>query len=136
MFKYSKDGVSVLTTQDTRRKKQSGLYPIKIQIVFNRNQRYYITGKELSKEEWKLLPSTKNTKFISIRSDIKNSFEKVEKAVRSLVEDDSFSFDELNKSLSNYASETLSMAFQAKIDKLIKEGAIGNADVYTSAYRH
>jgi len=48
MFKYSKDGVSVLTTQDSRRKKQSGLYPVKIQVVYNRIQRYYNTGKELS----------------------------------------------------------------------------------------
>jgi hypothetical protein len=36
MFKYSKDGVSVLTIQDTRKKKQSGLFPIKIQVVCNR----------------------------------------------------------------------------------------------------
>ena len=36
MFKYSKDGVSGLTVQDTRRKKQSGLFPVKIQVVYNR----------------------------------------------------------------------------------------------------
>ncbi|KAA6307338.1 Tyrosine recombinase XerC, partial [termite gut metagenome] len=92
MFKYTKDGVSVLTVQDTRRKKQSGLYPVKIQVVYNRIQRYYSTGKELSIEEWTALADTKSKKLISIRSDIKNSFEKVEDAVRTLVEEGDFSF--------------------------------------------
>ena len=31
MFKYSKDGVSVLTILDTRRAKINGLFPVKVQ---------------------------------------------------------------------------------------------------------
>ena len=46
MFKYTKDGLSILTILDKRRSKQSGSYPVKIQIVFNRIQKYYATGKE------------------------------------------------------------------------------------------
>ncbi len=34
MFKYSKDGVSVLTILDTRRAKINGLFPVKVQVVF------------------------------------------------------------------------------------------------------
>ena len=52
MFKYSKDGVSVLTILDTRRAKINGLFPVKVQVVFRRKQKYYSTGKELSKEDW------------------------------------------------------------------------------------
>ena len=52
MFKYSKDGVSVLTILDIRRAKINGLFPVKVQVVFRRKQKYYSTGKELSKEDW------------------------------------------------------------------------------------
>ena len=34
MFKYSKDGVSVLTILDTRRAKKSGQFPVKVQVVY------------------------------------------------------------------------------------------------------
>ena len=34
MFKYSKDGISVLTILDTRRAKKSGQFPVKVQILY------------------------------------------------------------------------------------------------------
>ena len=52
MFKYSKDGISVLSVLDARRAKISGLFPVKIQVIYNRKQKYYSTGQELSKEDW------------------------------------------------------------------------------------
>ena len=52
MFKYSKDGISVLTILDTRRAKKSGQFPVKVQVVYRRKQKYYSTGKEVSKEDW------------------------------------------------------------------------------------
>jgi hypothetical protein len=42
--------------QDTRKIKKSGLFPVKIQVIYKRVQRYYSTGKELSPEEWTALP--------------------------------------------------------------------------------
>ncbi|MDH6309019.1 integrase/recombinase XerD [Dysgonomonas sp. PFB1-18] len=136
MYKYSKDGVSILTTQDARRKKQSGLYPVKIQVVFNRIQRYYNTGKELSEEDWSALPTTKSPKLMDIRSDIKNSFEKVESIVRTLVEEGSFSFEILNNRLGKCVNDTLNAAFQNRITILNEAGAIGNASTYSCAFRH
>ena len=49
MFKYSKDGISVLTILDTRRAKKSGQFPVKVQVVYRRKQKYYSTGKEVYK---------------------------------------------------------------------------------------
>jgi len=136
MFKYSKDGVSVLTVQDIRRKKQSGLFPVKIQVVNNRIQRYYNTGKALNQADWAVLAETKSKRLISIRSDIKNSFEKVEDAVRSLVEEGDFSFDRLNNRLGKCMNDTLNAAFKAKIESLVEAGAIGNSITYSCAVRH
>jgi len=136
MFKYSKDGISVLTVLDARRKKQSGLFPVKIQVVYNRIQRYYNTGKELSQIDWTALAETKSKRFIEIRSDIKNSFEKVEDVVRTLVEEGNFSFDILNTRLGKCVNETLNAAFQAKIESLVESGAIGNSITYSCSLRH
>ncbi|MDH6310733.1 integrase/recombinase XerD [Dysgonomonas sp. PFB1-18] len=136
MFKYTKDGVSVLTVLDTRRTKQSGLFPIKVQVVYNRKQKYYSTGKELSLNEWEIIAETKSKKLISIRADIKNSFDKVEDAVRTLVENGNFSFDALNIYLGKHVGDTLNMAFETKIKGLIESGSIGNSDVYTCAYNY
>lgn len=136
MFKYSKDGVSVLTIQDTRRKKQSGLYPIKVQVVFKRIQRYYNTGKELSPEDWSALSYSKSSKLMTIRLDIQNSFEKVENVVRSLLEEGSFSFENLNTRLGKCVNDTLNTAYKNKINSQIESGAIGNSTVYSCSYKH
>ena len=45
MYKYSKDGISVLSVLDARRAKKSGLFPVKIQVIHNRRQKYYSTGQ-------------------------------------------------------------------------------------------
>ena len=74
MYKYSKDGVSVLTVLDKRKAKKNGLYPVKVQVIYNRKQKYYSTGQELSIEEWKLLPNSKIRKLSTVRSNLENSF--------------------------------------------------------------
>ncbi len=51
MYRDSKDGIVVLTILDTRRSKQNGRYPVKVQVIHQRVQKYYSTGKELSPEE-------------------------------------------------------------------------------------
>ncbi|MDR2681097.1 MAG: phage integrase SAM-like domain-containing protein, partial [Tannerella sp.] len=136
MFKYNKDGVSILTVQDTRKEKKSGLFPVKIQVIYKRVQRYYSTGKELSPEEWAALSDTKSKRLISIRSEIKNSFEKVEAVVKMLVEEGNFSYDALNLRLGKGVGDTVNILFKAKLDALMEEGSVGNALANRSAYKH
>ncbi len=74
MFKYSRDGVSVLTILDARRAKRVDCFLLKVQVVFRRKQKYYSTGKELSKEEWERLLKAKSRLLTEIRADIECSF--------------------------------------------------------------
>ena len=134
-LKYAKDGVSILVVLDGRRPKNNGLYPVKVQVVFKREQKLYPTGKDLSVKEWNELPNTKSTMLISTRNDIKNTFEKVESATKILVEDDKFTFDTLNLRLGKCTSDTLNTAFIAKMEALKNDGAIGNMLNYQSAIR-
>ena len=134
-LKYAKDSVSVLVVLDGRRAKNNGLFPVKVQVVFKREQKFYPTGKDLSVKDWNELSETKSKILISVRNDIKNTFEKVETVVKSLVSDDIFSFDALNMRLGKCVSDTLNMAFAAKMDALKNDGAIGNMLNYQSAIR-
>ena len=52
MLKISKDGVSVIAVLDRRRAKKSGVFPVKIEVVYNRIQKYYPTGVDLPASEW------------------------------------------------------------------------------------
>ena len=130
MYKYAKDGISVLTILDTRRKKQSGLYPVKIQVIHNRVQKYYTTGKELSPEDWKRLPESKVRKLIEIREDLGSSFTIIKQNVEALANEGGFSFDTLNIRLGRSVSDTLNTAFQAKIESLLENGQIGSYQYY------
>ena len=52
----------------------NGLFPIKVQVIHNRKQKYYSTGQEVSIRDWEVLPHTKNRHLSEIRRNIENSF--------------------------------------------------------------
>ena len=134
MFKFTKDRISVMTVLDKRRPKASGLYPVKVQVVYRRVQKYYLTGKELTEEEWQKLPETKSRRLLEIRESIENSFSLVKYNVEALAEKGGFSFDALNVRLGKATGDTVNSAFKAKIENLKKEGRIGTMEWYENIY--
>lgn len=118
MFKYSKDGISVLTVLDARRVKRNGLYPVKIQVIFNRKQKYYPTGKDLSREDWENVVDSKSRRLVEIREDIENSFSIVKQQVEALASKGDFCFDALNARLGRCSASTVNAAFIAKLKEL------------------
>lgn len=130
MYKYSKDGISALVILDTRRPKQSGLFPIKVQVVCKRLQKYYSTGKEVSPSDWEKLPDTKSRKLLDIRESIFNSFSLVKENAEALIEKGEFSFDALTVRLGKAVGDTVNSAFEAKIATLKNEERIGTMLFY------
>ena len=49
-------------------------FQLKFQVVFRRKQKYYSTGKELSKEDWDRLLKAKSQLLMEVRTDIESSF--------------------------------------------------------------
>lgn len=135
MYKDTKDGITVLTILDTRRTKLSGLYPVKVQVVFKRVQKYYSTGKELSPEEWEKLSTTKITKLAQIRTSVKNSYDLILYNVEELASRGEFTFDALNLRLGKATGDTLNSALKAKIETLQKEERIGTMLYYDSVLK-
>lgn len=120
----------MLTVVDTRRSKKSGKYPIKVQVVYKRTQKYYSTGKEISIQDWIQLPKSKSGKHIDFKESIYSSFSLIRSNVESLAEKGLFSFDALNSRLSMGAYDTLNITFRAKISLLKKEDRIGTMYFY------
>lgn len=135
MFNSSYNGITIASMLDTRRGTKDGNFPVKIRVTFNRERKYYSTGKTLSLDAWKNLPK-KNTKaFLNIKSDIQNSFKKVDDIVEALDKEGSFSFDALNKSLGKCINDSLNSAFTAKIQSLEKDGRAGTQVYYSCALK-
>lgn len=119
MFKYSKDGISVLTILDTRRAKKSGQFPVKVQVVYRRKQKYYSTGKEVSKEDWARLLKVKSRLLAEIRSDIESSFSTIKQQVNELITKGEFSIETLSARLGRQMNDmTLRSAFRLKMKEL------------------
>ena len=143
MFKYSKDGISVLSVLDARRAKKSGLFPVKIQVIHNRKQKYYSTGKELSKED-------KNThirgthsfdcKCLSLYCNSRNQrcffcFSIIKSQVEALAERGDFCFDALSMRLGRCTGTTLNTAIQGKIDAFKLNGQVNSYYNYRSTLK-
>jgi len=82
MFNYSHNGITIASILDERRATKDGKFPVKIRVTFNRDRKYYSTGKNLSPGEWEKLPITKSRAFSEVRTDIQNSFDKVKEIVQ------------------------------------------------------
>ena len=76
--------VTVAAMFDTAHPKKSGKCPVKIRVTYNRVRNYYPTGKDLSPEEWEILPTTKVRALVAIRKDIESSYQIVRAAVEEL----------------------------------------------------
>lgn len=129
-FSYSKDGITVAAMIDTAHPKKSGRYPVKIRVTYNRDRRYYPTGKDMTPEEWEALPTTKAQTLAAVRKDIESSYQIVRSAVEELATSGAFSLDALNNRLKGAASDTVNTAFRAKMDHLERAGRVGSMVVY------
>lgn len=129
MFTYSKDGITIASILDSRKENKKGTYPIKIRVTYKRVRKYYSTGKDLSSEEWNILPTGKSRNLKELRESIENSFSLVKSNVEILAEKGGFSFDALNLRLSRVTGDTLNSAFRAKIVNLKNDERIGTMQI-------
>lgn len=132
MLEYSKDGITITPILDTRRQLKSGAYPVKIRVTYNRERKYYATGKELSSHEWDVLLTTKNKELSRIRKDIENSFELVREAAEELAYRGDFSHARLLAHLRNSCTTSISDMLLQICEELRAEKRIRTAEVYNN----
>jgi integrase/recombinase XerD len=135
MHSYSKDGIIVTSMLDTRTPNAQGEYPVKIRVNYKRVRSYYPTGKNLTREDWDNLSTSKSTASKTIKASIENSFNLVRLNVESLAERGDFLFDTLNTRLGKATGDTVNNALRAKISALEYEGRIGTMQIYEQTLR-
>lgn len=132
MYRFRRERISVLTVVDRRRRKNNGLYPVKIEVVYRRTQRYYPTGKDVSLEEWATMWNAKrlSDKCISIEK----SFNMIRTAVESLADKGEFCFDALDARLGRIML-TLNGLLRKKMEDLMKRGKVNSYYRYRNTLR-
>jgi integrase len=141
MDNFTLDGITATIVLDTRRPKNTTdpeielylLYPVKYRVNFMRKQFYYPSGMDLTKEDWKLLMTTKKRELLKTKELIQAGFEKIKDHIKEMVKGEGFSIEGLSKRLSRGRKDSLLNAFENKIAELNKAGQIGTAISYQCA---
>jgi integrase len=135
LFYGSHGSITVSVVCDNRRETNDGKYPVKVRVTYKRERQYYKTGKKLTLDEWNELPNTKKSVLVSIRKELQAAFKIIDDIVMEMNNDGNFSFETLNMRLGKAVTDTVNTAFAAKIERLEKDGAIGNMMNYQTAIR-
>ncbi len=130
MYKLNINGASIYSYFDTRRELSTGLYPIRIKVIYRRAVRMYQTNVSLSKNDWDRLAKAKNLNLVKSRNDIELVFNQISKAIEKITKENFFSFEKLNQRLGLNVDSILDDAYKSKIDKLNNEGKHNTADTY------
>ena len=132
MFKHAIHGVTVSSVLDKRRSNANGDYPVRILVNFQREKKYYTTGKMCSEEVWDKMPTTKTKEIIDLRNEIHIVFDLIKNHVLELLTNDKFSLLNLDASLRVSTGKSLVELFEQRIAKLKKATQIGTMESYRS----
>jgi len=132
---------AVTCFHDVRRKKKSGLYPVKIRLTHARIQKYYATGLDLSEPDFQLLmnpslmrglPLARRRELQEIKLRLDVHMVRIQDVIRQMHR---FNFEEFDRLMNPKArkAETLYSLFEALIAELREAGRLGTADNYLSS---
>lgn len=132
MYNYTRDGITIAAVLDNRTKRADGTYPIRIRVNQNRTRKYIPTGKNLTKEEFDSLSTTRNRLLSDIRKSIEESFYVVKENIDVLCQKGEFSFHALDTYLGNGSGGSVNNALESRIKQVDAEGRIGTKDLNQS----
>jgi integrase/recombinase XerD len=124
---------NIAVVLDTRRPKTGGKYPAKLRATYNRKQKYYPLGIDLTKEEYANIQSRKPSKEMK---EIKIKLMEYEaKANRIIEKIPDFSFAVFERKLFERSknSDNIFPFYEEKIKKLREAGLMGTAYSYQCA---
>ncbi|HLR37533.1 MAG TPA: Arm DNA-binding domain-containing protein [Chitinophagaceae bacterium] len=125
--------VSLKMILDTRRKKASDEFPIKLRITHNRRRKYYGVGYDVAPREWEMI--TRDTAKGKLRK-LKHMLNDIEKDAQETSESiHPFSFSQFEKEFfdNKITFQTLEAAYDFYIEKLKKNNQYGTAESYNAA---
>jgi integrase len=132
---FSLTGITTAVFLDTRRVKDSLLFPVKFRVYNSDKRVYYPSGVDISEEDWKkLLNKTKTGKQLTRdRELIQIGFTKLKNHIIEMVKEEGFSFQGLDARLKRKKQNSIISEFLTKIESLEEEGRPGTASAYRCA---
>lgn len=130
METFSLDKVTLATVLDTRRPKESLLFPVKYRVTLMRRQVYFPSGIDLSEDEWKRLPTAKGKELKQDKELIQSGFDRVKNHIIEMVKGDGFTIEGLNTRLSRGMKNSIISAFYNRVEELKIAGKIGSSEWY------
>ncbi len=128
-----KQRVTVSLVHDTRKPLKGGLYSVKIRVTWNREQRYYPTGKFLSPDEFdKVMGPRPRNEAKETRLYLDAFYAKLKTIAEEMK---AFSFEQFERELaySPKVKTSVQGMFETYIDTLRNEGRVSTATSYQCA---
>src|ERR1017187_8172464 len=123
---------TITILQDTRRAKDDGKYPVKIRLTYQRKQKYFPLGIDLTKEEYENVRSGKTRKGLTNHKAKIIEFEaKANRVIQSMPDFNFRLFEKKYFERSKGANDIFPF-FEEKIKKLVELKRIGTAVSYQS----
>lgn len=115
---------------DIRTQKKDGTHSVKLQVTYNRKQKYYPLNISLTKEEFE---KTQGTKPRGLHKDLQLKFQAAEQRARRIIGDlPFFTFESFEKQLKgNYKKNDVFSSYQRYMDQLSQEERVGTESNYS-----
>ena len=129
-------GATTAIILDKRIQKKDETYAIKLRVTYNREQKYYPTGKHLSVNDWKLL-QVENPKDKELKR-LKLLFAEIEKRAIKIIDDlEYFSFQLFEKKFNQKPKSVSDVLddLKLKMESLQAAGRLNSADSYKSTHK-
>ncbi|NCT93054.1 MAG: site-specific integrase [Chitinophagaceae bacterium] len=127
--------ITVKLFHDTRRKKVTGTYPVKVRITCDRRSKYYETGVSLTEEEFKRISMKRVPTELLAKKDTLSEAEA--KAVHLLKEIKPFNFPVFERRFlqKSYDGSFVETVFNEVIDRFNREDRVSTAENYKLSLR-
>lgn len=125
MMRFSRKGISVSAVLDRRRMKRNGMYPVKIEVVWQRKQKYFKTGVDMSEQDWIKMTGARSRTVRDV-ADIEECFSRIRNEVADMIEKNCFSFKNLEMRFGCRTRLNVNMSMKHMMDICLKEDRINS----------
>lgn len=125
-MKYTRDKVSVIPVLDRRRVKRTGLYPVKIEVIYNRAQKYYPIAVDMTVADWERMVAVWDDLDIDV-CPVKKNFMKACREVDYVLDKGRFSFEALDERFRLTSEVKLDVALGIMRDEFMRDGRVNSA---------
>jgi integrase len=131
--RYSLEKIDASVILDIRRPKDSGYYPVKYRVTFNRKQSYYPCMDVTVDEYSRLHGQVRDHNLKKTMKLITEGFKRITDLIEDLVNKEGFTHEGLARRLRKGTTDSILNSFDNKIATLTEAGQIGSASGYSCA---